>query len=469
MSIKLSTFVFSVISAFSVAACGGGGGASPSSGAATAPTSSSGTVQGFGSVVVNGCRWATLGSDIHDDFGNLLGASDLVMGMQVQIDGSVGTNGTNCLADDIEVARELAGEVSAVGSNQFTLLGQTVSVNVNTFYKGFASATFDQILVGSFVEVYGLKMSDGSVLATLIERKQSSADLTNGYEARGVVSNLDSSLKTFNLGALQIDYSTLTTEPAGLVNDVIVKVKGVTLIGSTLQVDTVNVRDLRQVYANSELEIKGFVEDDGGDQDVNTFTVAGFTVNVRDARYDGLSGLTVGDFVELEGSFVNQVLQVREVETEESRDATRGGRYEFYGVATNGTFLNNVLTFNIHGQDVSFTQDVCGVSTGTPYVEVTGNLVDGVIQATKVECQQDDADDQDDGFDNNSFELSGLVSEFDSATTQLVLDGVKVRAADAKFVNGSLSDLRNGVEIELIGNMDANQEFLIASEVYFED
>lgn len=467
MSVKLSSVVFLAVSVFSLVSCGGGGGtSSPATGATTAPASSSGTVQGFGSVVVNGCRWATLGAEVHDDFGNPLGVSNLAMGMQVQIDGSVGTNGANCLAEDIEVAREFAGEISAVGTNQFTVLGQTVVVNSNTFYKGFAAATFDQIAVGTFVEVYGLKASDGSVLATLVERKQSSADLTNGYEARGVVSNLNTSLRTFNLGSLLIDYSNLTTEPAGLANDVVVKVKGITLMGGTLQVDAVNVRNLRQIYANSELEVKGFVEDDGGDQDVNTFTVAGFAVNVRDAKYDGLSGLTVGNFVELEGTFVNQVLQVREVETEESRDAARGGRYEFYGVATNGTFSNNVLAFDIHGQSVSFTQDVCGVSTGTPYVEVTGNLVDGVVQATKVECGRDD---DDDGFENNSFELSGFVSEFDSSTTQFVLEGVKVRAASAKFVNGTVADLRNGREVELVGSMDANQEFLIASEVDFED
>ena len=478
-----------------LAACGGGGGSSTAAnGTNKSPASTQllGPVQGLGSVVVNGVRMSTLGSSVTDEDGHTFPQSKLGLGQVVLVAGDTNPDGLTGTATQINLVREFSGPVQSVGANTFSLLGQNFSVDTTTVFKTESSSvpgSLAQILAGDYVEVYAVRQSDGQYLATLVEEQSGKASLESGIEGRGLVSNLDTTAKTFTIGDLTVNYTGVMVQGT-LANGVAVRFKATqdpvyAMNGSaTILANSVQVKGIQNKLntRTDQVEVTGFVESDAGDQNPATFTLAGLTIDVSAARYEGLTTLAVGNRVEVKGVLSNGVLMATKVETEEARESSRGGRYEFYGVAGNGAYSgnSNTLTFTIQGQSVVFsrainqgTTNVCGISTmgSTPYVEVKGVLSNGVIQASKIECKsanRNDGDDNDKDFSGNRFEMEGVVSNYNSAAREFTLNGTRVSVQNTRFKDGNLSQLSNGDRVEVKGALDANQVFQ-ASELEFED
>ncbi|GLR26295.1 DUF5666 domain-containing protein [Limnobacter litoralis] len=468
--LKLLVIVLAVGSA--LAACGGGGGASTLP-ASVAPASASGPIRGFGSIVINGCRWSTIQSKVHDDLGNPLGTDNLYMGMQVQIDGNSDSTGTECMANDILVDKEFAGTISSVnsGANQFTLLGQTFTVDTGTFYQDQASS-FASLAAGNYVEVYALAKPDGSYQATLVVKK-TMAPASNVYEAQGQITNLNTGNTSFQIGTgLTVDYSGVQPAPTGLANGQLVKVVGnnLTAGGTTLQATKLISKTAKDQFANSAIEIEGYVQNDAGDQDPNTFTIADLPVNVSGASLRGLTQVTVGAFVEVKGNYDGTTLQATRVTTEAEREKEDGGRNELYGLAKNGTLntTSNTLTFTVQNVNVSYSSasDVCGITTGTPYVEVKGNLSNGTLVANNVECKSTGGS----TFSNNSFELHGVIASLSQGSSLFTLtDGTTVDYSAAQFEDGSVADLSAGERVEVKGQFDNTNNRVKAVKIELED
>lgn len=483
---------------FALWGCGGGGGAGTSSApGATGPSAAqlSGAVQGLGSVVVNGVRMSTLGATLSDEDGHVFQKAKLGIGQQVSVSGTVSADDLTGEATEIKLIREFSGPVQAVTSNNFSLLGQTFSVNASTLFKSESSAvagSFSQISVGDYVEVYAVRQSDGQYLATYVEEQTGKASLESGIEGRGIVSDLNTTAKTFTMGELTINYATANVSGT-LANGATVRFKATLdpvygMNGSaSLTVTSVEVKSAQSRFggANRKIEVSGYVESDANDQNPATFTLAGLVVDVSAARFEGLSSVSVGDLVEVKGVLDGGVLKASKVETESARESSRGGRYEFYGVASNGVYNSaaNRLAFTIQGQAVEFARainqgstDVCGISTtgSTPYVEVKGQLTNGIIQASKVECQSGNDDDNDDdgrddsAFSGKQFEMKGVVSNYNSAAREFTLNGTRVSVQNTRFKDGNVSQLGNGDRVEVKGALDANQVFQ-ATELEFED
>ncbi|MCZ8014400.1 MAG: DUF5666 domain-containing protein [Limnobacter sp.] len=483
-----------------LAACGGGGGSSTASnGTNTSPASTQllGTVQGLGSVVVNGVRMSTLGSTVTDEDGHTFPQSKLGLGQVVLVAGDTNADGLTGTATQINLIREFSGPVQSVGANTFSLLGQDFSVDTTTVFKTESSSilgTLAQILAGDYVEVYAVRQADGLYVASLVEEQTGKASLESGIEGRGLVSNLDTTAKTFNIGDLTVNYANVMVQGT-LANGVAVRFKATqdpvyAMNGTaTIVANSVQVKGIQNKLntRTDQVEVTGFVESDAGDQNPATFTLAGLTIDVSAARYEGLTTLAVGNRVEVKGVLSSGVLMATKVETEEARESSRGGRYEFYGLAGNGAYSSGVnkLTFTIQGQAVEFsrainqgTTNVCGISTtgSTPYVEVKGVLNNGVIVASKVECKsasmndddENDGDDNDRDFSGNRFEMEGVVSNYNSAAREFTLNGTRVSVQSTRFKDGNLSQLSNGDRVEVKGALDANQVFQV-SELEFED
>lgn len=486
-----------------LAACGGGGGGSSTAanGTTTSPASTQllGTVQGLGSVVVNGVRMSTLGSTVTDEDGHIFPQSKLSLGQVVLVAGDTNADGLTGTATQINLIREFSGPVQSVGANTFSLLGQDFSVDTTTVFKTESSSvpgSLAQILAGDYVEVYAVRQTDGLYLASLVEEQTGKASLESGIEGRGLVSNLDTTAKTFTIGDLTVDYTGVMVQGT-LANGVAVRFKATqdpvyAMNGSaTIVATSVQVKGIQNKLntRTDQVEVTGFVESDAGDDNPATFTLAGLTIDVSAARYEGLTTLAVGNRVEVKGVLSNGVLMATKVETEEARESSRGGRYEFYGVASMGSYASagNTLSFNIQGQSVVFsrainqgTTDVCGISTmgSTPYVEVKGVLNSGKIQASKIECKSTgmndddesdgDDDDNDRDFSGNRFEMEGVVSNYNSAAREFTLNGTRVSVQNTRFKDGNLAQLSNGDRVEVKGALDANQVFQ-ASELEFED
>lgn len=131
-----------------LAACGGGGGgggstpppAAPPAGGGSDEVSTSvfvtGTVTGFGSVIVDGQRFDTDGASV-DVGGTAATEADLRVGQQVAVSGSRDADG-NLSADDIRYRADVKGPVQEIDldSGMLVVAGQTVQAGVRTRFDG---------------------------------------------------------------------------------------------------------------------------------------------------------------------------------------------------------------------------------------------------------------------------------------------------------------------------------------------
>jgi hypothetical protein len=448
--------------ALSVVACGGGGGDSSSSSGTVTPTASvySGTVSGFGSVIVNGMRFDTVGATTVDDDGAEVRLDDLRIGMRVTVSGSADDSTGRGTATRLSLSHGTTGAITSINTTADTLvlLGQTVTTDASTIYEGVTA--FDLLEVGDVIEVYGVLQSDNTVLATLIETKSA----PTGIRLVGRMSALDTTAKTFSVGGITVNYTSATVT-GNLGNGKRVKIKAASdaLVGSVLTATAVKVNEGaangETVAANTYLKLEGVVEtlpDSNG-----LLTVSGTQVNVSSATGKSII-TTVGQLIEVKGTWDGSVLQATKVEAEDEGD----DRNELYGAVSelqpsSGTPTSVV----VHGVTVDVSSAVFNNGKSAAdlvvgsYVEIKGHVVGDVLVATKVELKT--------GSDaaGREFEDYGVISEFSSASSFKV-DGVLVDASSARFEDGTASNLVNGAYVEIKGAQNASGVF-VATKVEF--
>ena len=448
--------------ALSVVACGGGGGDSSSSSGTVTPTASvySGTVSGFGSVIVNGMRFDTVGATTVDDDGAEVRLDDLRIGMRVTVSGSADDSTGRGTATRLSLSHGTTGAITSINTTADTLvlLGQTVTTDASTIYEGVTA--FDLLEVGDVIEVYGVLQSDNTVLATLIETKSA----PTGIRLVGRMSALDTTAKTFSVGGITVNYTSATVT-GNLGNGKRVKIKAASdaLVGSVLTATAVKVNEGaangETVAANTYLKLEGVVEtlpDSNG-----LLTVSGTQVNVSSATGKSII-TTVGQLIEVKGTWDGSVLQATKVEAEDEGD----DRNELYGAVSelqpsSGTPTSVV----VHGVTVDVSSAVFNNGKSAAdlvvgsYVEIKGHVVGDVLVATKVELKT--------GSDaaGREFEDHGVISEFSSASSFKV-SGVPVDASSARFEDGTASNLVNGAYVEIKGAQNAGGVF-VATKVEF--
>jgi len=206
-----------------LSACGGGGSSPPpnldpppTEGIGrTGNTMSVGEISGFGSVISNGIRYDTTTATFTID-GQSGSQSDLSVGDVVLIKGTIDDDNTNAVAVTVEFDDNVEGPVTAgsivfdaedpEAGGMFKVLGQTVHVSITTsFDDSIVPATIAGLSDGDIVEVSGLPRGDGSVDASRIEPKT----LLPGefFEVTGVVSAAPGT-STFMINELVVDFAT---------------------------------------------------------------------------------------------------------------------------------------------------------------------------------------------------------------------------------------------------------------------
>lgn len=253
---------------FFLSACGGGGGSgsivTPSSTTGAKSVVTTGTISGFGSVIVNGVHYDTSKAQI--ETGGRSGTqADLKVGDVVQLKGKRDANGGNASAERIVHRNAVTGPISAVDAttNRVTVLGQTVLVTASTsFDDSIVPADFTGLKVDDVIEVNGLPNASAQIEATRIEKAAAGAT----WEVIGKASATDTTAKTFKLNDLVVDYSTATLSDfaSGAPKDGdAVEVKGTTLNASgalvATSVEFLGNKDLRPDDAAGEVEIEGMV------------------------------------------------------------------------------------------------------------------------------------------------------------------------------------------------------------------
>lgn len=287
------------------------------------PATASGRITGFGSVIVNGIRFDDSQATVVDDDGVVHPQTDLRLGMVVEVQGRVRGNSGHGTASRIQFGPEIAGPVESVDrpGSGLVVLGQTVRVDVDTLFDGYAAGLVD-VLAGELIAVHGFyDMSTGSYTATRIERRTS----LGHYTLRGRISNLAGPpARTFTIGAALIDYGAATPAPPPLANEMPVRVRLNTTPVSGRWVATSVQSSQRTPPERHETELEGFVS---GYVNSAEFLVAGVPVNASSpnltVRHGTLADLANGVRVEIDGQMVNGVLIASMV------DFKRGGEQEF--------------------------------------------------------------------------------------------------------------------------------------------
>jgi hypothetical protein len=199
------------LASFTFSTCGGSG-TDLAGGGSSGTGVSTGSITGFGSVVMNGMHYLT-DSDVAPDFithktshgmdNTSMMVSDLFrVGMVVTI--HHGPNDNNAL--EIEYRDNLQGPIAAKNSgaeNTVTILGQIVVVD--------DAAVSPPLELNEIAQVSGFVDSAGRIRATYIGRNPQSHHHGGEFEVKGFVSDLSSSATSFQLGPLPDGTGTTVT------------------------------------------------------------------------------------------------------------------------------------------------------------------------------------------------------------------------------------------------------------------
>ncbi len=191
-------------------ACGGGGGSltdtglGGSGGGVGTPGRIVGPFQGVGSIIVNDRTLTTNDTEFEIEDGT--DENDLREGQRIVVFADLATNE----AEQATYRSDVKGPVTGISiidpltaSAESTVLGQLVLTNSATRFDGVA---LDTLTIGDVLEVSGSRNADDALVATYVGLQSA---LTT-YKAVGVIEDLDMAAMTFELGMLQVDYSSAT-------------------------------------------------------------------------------------------------------------------------------------------------------------------------------------------------------------------------------------------------------------------
>jgi len=373
-----------------LAGCGGGGSAGPSSGGTgVAPTSfATGHISGFGSIIVNGVRFDDSAALVLDDDGNRSSREALKLGMGVEIRGgsiSDDGKGPRAPASEIRHGAEILGPVSAIDSvaKSLVVLGQTVRVLDTTVIDERLVGGFAGIVIGAVLEVHGtLDAATGVYTATRVGPSAAA----EGFRIRGIVANLDSVARTFNIGSALISYAGIAPVPANLANGAQVRVRLQTVQVAGAWVATrLDGNGLRPDDA-SEVELEGTIS---AFTSKTSFSVNGIPVDATNAVF-GDGALALGVKVEVKGSAVNGVVIATRVSVEDEAEHHAEG-FELHGAIASidtvaKTFVLREVKVSYAGPGIEYRGgSEAGLAVGVK-LEVKGKLsADGtMLQAERI-------------------------------------------------------------------------------------
>ncbi|QQO11915.1 hypothetical protein JJB99_20650 [Bradyrhizobium diazoefficiens] len=133
-----------------------------------------GVIQRFGSIYVNGER-VTYAADVPVRIdGEAASAKALRIGQLARVVAARQADGT-LVTRNITIASEVAGPIESMKGNELTVLGQKV----------VTSGKESKLRAGAQVAVYGLRRTDGVIVASLVEPRRDAAARVTGLVERG--------------------------------------------------------------------------------------------------------------------------------------------------------------------------------------------------------------------------------------------------------------------------------------------
>ncbi|OQW30082.1 MAG: hypothetical protein A4E19_11040 [Nitrospira sp. SG-bin1] len=324
---RVYSFVSVIGFAGFLAACGSDGAPSVSasgsgSGSGSGSASASGTITGFGSVIVNGKKFETSSASFSVD-GQAGSQNDLKVGMTVTVNGSF--NGTQRSADTVLQKDAVEGLVQSVAADGLSLIvmGQTVLVDNSTLIDDDIPARNVLNLVAGtdHVEINGHIRPNGVIQATFIEKKL----INVTPEVHGFVTNHNDAAKTFQIGALTVNYATalindMPNPSSTGWNDLLVEAKGAVFNAPATTLTAIKVEPENRGLGNQvdEFEVEGYVTQVRG---AGSFFIGNTQVQTTgNTEFRGGTGdeIVVGGKLSAEGRWENGVLIAKHVKFHES-------------------------------------------------------------------------------------------------------------------------------------------------------
>jgi hypothetical protein len=400
------TLVGAACAAAILAACGGGDANTPTAPATVLLGTStvSGTVTGFGSVIVDGVRIddkaVAAGKERAD--GSLV-TTELKLGQHVEIE-----HDGQLVATKIRVNAEVEGTVSAVDltARTLTALGQTIEINTNAALGpvtvfGAPYAQLEDVKTGDAVEIHGLIKTDAagkvSLQATRIEKK--TADIAD--RVNGVVFDLNAAAHTFKVGKLLIDYANATLSPSGavLANGAEITAAipaGTVEHGVAVKATAIKVADRKAESAGKEVELGGAVS--AFDTATKTLTVNGVKVDVASVKFDQdgktLADLKPGAYIVVKGIYsASNVLKASTVVIR-GVDQDKGKEIELHGTIVD---FRSIASFKVRDVAIDATGAVIDTAScagnaqlgNGMQVAVFGSLsATGTVKIASIKCEK---------------------------------------------------------------------------------
>jgi hypothetical protein len=322
-------FVLFSVSLLISCGSGGGGGMTAGGGIGGSGIISQGAVSAFGSIVVNGTEFDTSNASIivngEEGFGDEFVQENLDIGRVVTVEGRINTD-ESAVADRVVYSTNVNGPVESVNATdpitnekEVVVLGQTVVVNFITKFEP-DTIGFDTIAEVDVIEVSGYRDFDGKIRATFIEK---TGEFISGsiVEVTGLIKNLNSSLETFEINGLTVNYALIANDlPEGIpADDLFVEVQGTLdtpegeMIANEIELgDEVDGED------GDEFEIMGFVTEIISDLNIIKFKVGNQVVHVDPDSAVFVDGfpddIAAGQKLEAEGSLEGGILFAWEIE-----------------------------------------------------------------------------------------------------------------------------------------------------------
>ena len=366
--------LFAGLAALLTGALGGCGGGVGSEGTGSF---ASGTITGYGSIIVNGVHFDESTATLLDDDGQALARAALALGMVVQVNAgpiSTAPDGSSvALASQVRTQRALVGPVEAVdvAGGRLRVLGQTVLVSADTVFDERLNGGLAALLPGQWLEVYGFYNPGAAGFAA---SRVGASGPSAGLRVSGTVATVDAKAQTFRLGSQTYSIAALGSSPAV---DAVVTLK--------LQHTSTDAQG-RWVVSGQQTEDRAPQESAGAKLDglvsqvlsSTRFVIDGVTVDASAARLSGT--LQVGARVQVSGTLRAGVLLATEVEASTGTLRT----YELNGTLSN---LDSARRrFVLRGTTVSYARSDVVFDNGSAarLPGYTGSLkIEGMLSADR--------------------------------------------------------------------------------------
>ena len=465
-TMNTSRWIFSLMGMMGLAgllaACGSDGAPSVSasgsgSGSGSGSASASGTITGFGSVIVNGKRFDTSSSSFTVD-GQSGSQSDLKVGMIVTVNGSF--NGTQRSAAAVLQKDAVEGLVQSVAADGLSLIvmGQTVLVDNRTLIDdNIPGRNLLNLVSGTdHVEANGHIRPNGVIQATFIEKKL----INVTPEVRGFVTNHNDGAKTFQIGALTVNYVTalisdLPSPNGSNWDGLLVEAKGTVFTAATTTLTATKVEPENRGVSNQvdEFEVEGYVTQVRGAGDFFIGNTRVQTTGNTEFRGGTIDEIVVGAKLSAEGRWENGILiATKHVKFHEG--VKLEGDIE--KISSNSFRLTGLpgLTVTVNGQTELKDTNLGGLSSGD-HVRLRGRVSGpNSVIATRVELRSGD----------NDVDLQGPVQSI--AGNVIVILGVSVDTSTIsqfESVSGSsmnragfLAEVKANALVKVKGNLNGS-------------